>query len=133
VRISARFRLGLAAKGLLLLALGALFVALWLRAGLVGTLFFSVPAVFCLWTAALAFADAARGEAVIVSGAVALRSRRSGVSFRLPNGRSAEFLLYNPWSRLVPDATYEVTIGRHSHVLVAPPMRELSAPPRQPG
>jgi hypothetical protein len=53
---------------------------------------------------------------------VALPLRRfSGISFRLPDGRSAEFILYNPGPALVPNRRYAVTVGRWSRVLVAPP------------
>jgi len=65
-RISARFRVALFAKGLLLLAFALVFAALlvksWERGLAVvaaGVVFFGVPGVFCAWTAALAFLVAA--------------------------------------------------------------------------
>ena len=128
--IPVRYRLGLFAKGLLLLALALLFGALLARAALMpggvivlrlaGGIVFSVCAVFLGWTAALAFADAVLGRAVSVTGK-ALRSRRGGVSFRLSDGRSAEFLLYNPWEALVPEQQYALVVGRYSRVLVERP------------
>ena len=131
LRIAARFRAALAAKGVLLLSLALVFGALLERAALAVerplslrlllAVLFGVPAAFLGWTAALAFADAAVGRAVRVTAAQALRSRRSGVSFRLPDGRSAEFLLYNPWEPLKPGQKYDLVIGRCSRVLVEAP------------
>jgi hypothetical protein len=133
-RISGTFRMALAGKGLLLLALGLSFIALML-AGLFGPAHalavrvfsagFVLPAVFLGWTAGLAFADAVEGQALEVDGAVALRSRAAGFSLRLPDGHYAEFILFNPWQALVPERHYRVTIGRRSRVLVARPAPSL--------
>ncbi|MBK7859071.1 MAG: hypothetical protein IPJ65_10725 [Archangiaceae bacterium] len=133
MRISAGYRFALAAKGLLLFCMAAVFGALVARGAFaadralllrpLALVVFGVPLVFLGWTSLLAFADALVGAAVEVDGAVALqpRRRRWGTSFRLPNGRAAEFVLYNPYPPLVPDAKYGVTIGRYSRVLVQAP------------
>ncbi len=143
-RIGAGFRLALVAKGLLLAALASGFAALPFAAGASGlagsgatpvslgawlvrialALLAAPLALFLAWAAGLAFLDAARGRTVEESGAVALESRRAGHSLRLTSGRFVEFILWNPWSPLVPDARYRVRYGRHSRVLVAPPERE---------
>ena len=133
-RISARYRGYLALKGTLLALLCAVFVALtaaivaggdrhWAVRVLFGPVFL-LPAAFLGWTTALAFADVARGEARRIAGARPLASRRSGVSFQLPDGHYAEFVLHNPWGAPRQDRTYTVTVGRHSGVLVAPPEEE---------
>lgn len=137
MQISPRFRFGLAVKSLSLLALAALFTAL-LAAGTLGAgrhvltravslVVFGVCAAFLYWTAALAFLDALLGRAVRVTGAVALKPRGlSGVSFRVPGSRPAEFLLYNPWQPLETGAPYSVVVGRWSRVIVEPPVRDMS-------
>lgn len=127
------YRARLGAKGLLLLALALCFAGLVLagsgdsqRSELLRVLFlgFALPASFLGYSAGLAFADAVVGRAVEVGGAVALRDRRMGYSLRLPDGHFAEFILFNPWGALVPEARYGVTIGRYSRVLVQPPRPE---------
>jgi hypothetical protein len=141
VRISRAFRWALATKGALLftfaggfalLALGALTgiggsAWTWLR--LPGAALFALLGGFLAWAASLALRDVARGEALRESGAVALASRRSGLSLRLPSGGFAEFILWNPWERLEPGARYRVTYGRFSRVLVEPPEREAPSSP----
>ena len=64
------------------------------------------------------------GQALVGRGAKPLNSRRSGYSLRLPSGRFVEYVLYNPWPSLAPDATYTVVYGRFSGVLVAQPQPE---------
>lgn len=135
--IAPRFRIGLALKSLLLLALGGLFTVL-LAVGTLGAdrhlltravslIVFGVCAAFLVWTAALAFLDALLGRAVKVSGAIALEpARLSGVSFRVAGERTAEFLLYNPWQPLETGARYAIVVGRWSRVLVEPPVKDTS-------
>jgi hypothetical protein len=119
-------------KAALLLGLAAVFAALaveavrgdhagWAR-GL--GLLCALPAPFLVWAAGTGLLDAALGRAVEVSGAVALRSRRSGYSLQLPDGHFAEFPLFNPGSRLEPGHRYRVTVGRYSRVIVEPPRPE---------
>lgn len=136
-RIPTRFRWALAAKGALLLGMGAVFAALaWkLTAGVHGWLVVRVALAlgFCACGAFLAggavrdFADAWIAEARQTEGAVALASRRAGYSLRLPDGHFVEFILHNPWQPLRADARYTVTYGRFSRVLVAPPRLETPA------
>ncbi len=76
------------------------------------------------WAASLGLADVVLGQALVANGAKALKSRRAGYSLRLPSGRFVEYVLYNPWPALAPDATYTVVYGRFSGVLVAPPQPE---------
>lgn len=133
VKISPRFRTALAGKGLLLLSLALVFAALLQRGVLEGDrhvllrlialVLFGAPLLFLGWFSMLAFADALIGQAVEVSGAVALapKRRRWGVSFRLPDGRAAEFILFNQWEPLEAHATYTVVVGRWSRVLVEAP------------
>ncbi|MBL8957996.1 MAG: hypothetical protein JNK82_44895 [Myxococcaceae bacterium] len=135
--ISARYRIGLLFKSLLLLALAVLFTALFaagtlganrqLLTRVVSLVVFGVCTAFLYWTAALALFDAVLGRAVRVTNAVALPPRRlSGVSFRVAGGRPAEFLLYNPWAPLETGAPYSLVVGRWSRVLVEPPVREAA-------
>lgn len=129
--ISARFRLGLAAKGLLLLSLGVVFGAVaagamlkteWHPALRVAVaVVFALVGLFPASQSRFALLDAVLGEAIVVDGAVALHSRRSGLSFSLPNGRFGEFLLWNSWDALVPGATYSLVLGRRSRVVVERP------------
>ncbi len=81
-------------------------------------------ACFLVWASSLAFADALRGEAIRESGATPLASRWSGRSLRTPSGRFAEFVLWNPWAPLDIAASYTVTYGARSGVIVAPPELE---------
>ncbi len=132
--ISGRFRLALAMKALLLLSFSAVFLVLawvawtkwhWpLLARGSGALLSSIAAGSVAWAAGLGVADVVRGQALVGSGAKPLKSRRSGYSLRLPSGRFVEYVLYNPWPTLLPEATYTVTYGRFSGVLVAPPQVE---------
>lgn len=129
--ISARFRLGLAAKGLLLLSLGVVFGAVaagamakteWHPALRVTVaVVFALVGLFPASQSRFALLDAVLGEAIVVDGAVALHSRKSGLSFSLPNGRFGEFLLWNSWDALVPGATYSLVLGRRSRVIVERP------------
>ena len=132
--ISARFRLALSMKALLLLSFSAVFLMLawvawtkwhWpLLARGSAALLSSIAAGSVAWAAGLGVADVVRGQALVGSGAKPLKSRRSGYSLRLPSGRFVEYVLYNPWPTLLPEATYTVTYGRFSGVLVAPPQVE---------
>jgi hypothetical protein len=135
-RISPAFRVALFAKALLLLAIAALFVGLAFRVATGAGLWpLRVLAGFVLaglgsfvaQAAALGGLDALRGRAVRAEGAVALASRRSGYSLRLPDGHFVEFILWNPWQPLVPGRRYTVTFGRHSKVLVRAPEPEPEA------
>lgn len=132
--IPSRYRVALASKASLLLVLMLVFLALTaavaLREGLhwafkvpLGA-FFAVNTAFLAWTTWLGAADALFGQAVTVKGAAPLPSRKSGVSFRLPDGRTAEYLLVNNWAATQPDHRYTLTIGRFSHVIVAEPFDE---------
>jgi hypothetical protein len=58
---------------------------------------------------------------VTEAGATVLKNRKQGYSMRVPSGRYVEFILFNPWEPLRPEATYTVTYGRFSGVLVARP------------
>lgn len=132
--ITARFRLALALKALLLLAFSALFLGLawvawtkwhWpLLARVSGAGLLGVAAASVAWAAGLGVADVVLGQALVANGAQPLKSRRAGYSLRLPSGRFVEYVLYNPWPALAPDATYTVVYGRFSGVLVAPPQPE---------
>jgi hypothetical protein len=134
VPIPPRFRVALAAKGLLLLSLAAVFLVLgfaawgqqpWpvlVRLGVFG--FAVLTTRFLGWAAGLALLDAVQGRAERSSGATPLPSRRSGRSLRLSSGRFVEYILVNPWQPLEQGARYTVTYGRRSGVLVAPPERE---------
>lgn len=131
--ISPHFRLGLAAKALLLLSLGVVFgvvaAGAMLKADWHPALRVVVASVFALVglfpasQSRFALLDAVLGEAVVVEGAVALQSRKSGLSFTLPNGRFGEFLLWNSWEALVPGATYSLVLARRSRVIVERPVR----------
>ncbi len=139
IAISPRFRVALAAKAGLLLSLSTFFGVLaftawtkwhWpLLARGSGAALLAIAAVSVAWAAALGFADAIRGEALQSPGARPLKSRRAGYSLRLPSGRFVEYVLYNPWPVLAPDQRYTVTYGRHSGVLVAPPLPEPTQAP----
>jgi hypothetical protein len=148
-RIPRRMRFSLAAKGTLLLVLTLVFVALlyrgalsdgnawWVR--LLSGIVFAPIAAFLGQTTWLAFADAVVGKAVTVHGAIALASRQSGLSFKLPDGHFAEFVLTNPWESVTPLKRYTLTIGLWSRVVVEPPQLELEqeaqpapAPPAAP-
>ena len=132
--ISARFRLALAMKAVLLLSFSAVFLGLawvawtkwhWpLLARGSGALLLAIAAGSVARAAGLGVADVVLGQALIGNGAKPLESRRSGYSLRLPSGRFVEYVLYNPWPTLSPEATYTVTYGRFSGVLVAPPQLE---------
>ncbi|MDP1824010.1 MAG: hypothetical protein Q8L48_12235 [Archangium sp.] len=133
-RISARFRLALALKAVLLLSFSALFLGLawvawtkwhWpLPARVSGAALLGIAAASVAWAASLGVADVVLGQAIVANGAKPLKSRRAGYSLRLPSGRFVEYVLYNPWPALAPDATYTVVYGRFSGVLVAPPQPE---------
>ena len=133
-RISGRFRLALAAKAALLLSFSAVFLGLawvawskwhWpLLARVSGAGLLAIAAGSVAWAASLGVADVLLGQALVGSGARPLKSRRTGYSLRLPDGRFVEYVLYNPWPSLAPDATYTVVYGRFSGVLVAPPQPE---------
>ena len=133
-RISARFRLALALKALLLLCFSLLFLSLawaaWSKwdwhvlARLSGAALLTIGAVSVGWAASLGLADVVLGQAVVGSGAKPLKSRRTGYSLQLPSGRFVEYVLYNPWPALAPELTYTVVYGRFSGVLVAPPQPE---------
>lgn len=133
-RISTRFRLAIAAKALLLFALGIVFLGLawgawskwhWpLLARASGAVLLAIGAVSLASAAGRGFADAVLGEALVGKGARPLKSRRSGYSLQLPSGRFVEYVLYNPWPSLAPDATYTVVYGKFSGVLVEQPQPE---------
>ena len=135
-KISFRFRLALALKALLLLAMSALFLGLawaaWSKwewhvlARLSAAVLLAIASVSVAWAASLGVADVVLGKALVATGAKPLKSRRAGYSLRLPSGRFVEYVLYNPWPALAPDATYTVVYGRFSGVLVAPPQPESS-------
>jgi hypothetical protein len=121
-RISRPFRVALGAKGVLLLALSALFVVI---ADLAELLAFravgATIAIFLAWASSLAFVDAIGGEAIREFGARPLASRWTGRSLRTPSGRFVEFVLWNPWDVLDATATYTVTYGSRSGVIVERP------------
>jgi hypothetical protein len=133
-RISARFRWALAGKGALLYGLAALFLLLairagsdgvrgaWLRLALVPP--FVLFGAFLGWAGRFAVADVIRGRTTRVEHAVALPSRRAGYSLRLPDGHYAEFILFNPWGPLAAGRQYTLVMGKHSRVIVEPPLLE---------
>ena len=133
-RISSRFRLAIFAKAVLLFAFGATFLVLawgawskWhgpLLARASGAVLLAIGSVSLTGAAGRGFADAVIGEALVTKGAKPLKSRRSGYSLRLPSGRFVEYVLYNPWPTLAPDATYTVVYGKFSGVLVEQPQPE---------
>lgn len=144
--IPGRYRLALAGKASLLAGLGLVFLALtaavlareslhWAFKLPLGG-FFALTTGFLGWTTGLAGADALLGKAVTVSGARPLPSRRGGISFRLADGGSAEYLLVNQWKPPQLDRRYGLTLGRFSHVIVAEPRdegpaeREVHSPAR---
>ena len=133
--VTVSIRLGLRAvlllKAVLLVALAALFGfiavealrgdhAWWARALALLTVF---PAPFLVMAGCRGALDALVGEAVQIDGAVALSSkgRRTGYSVKLPDGRFAEFPLFNPYPALSPGKSYAVVVGRWSNVIVEPP------------
>lgn len=134
LRIPTRFRLALAAKGALLFVLMVVFLLLTGAAlfkpdvnPVIRFLFAVLGALntaFLAWTTWLALADVVLGQAVEVSGATALPSRKSGISFRLKGGGSAEYLLVNAWEPAQQGRRYGLTIGRFSHVILEPPRDE---------
>jgi hypothetical protein len=118
-------------KALLLLGFAAGFTVIglealrgdhagWARALALLTAF---PAPFLIMAASRGLFDAALGQAIRVDHAVALtpKGRRTGYSVKLPNGRFAEFPLFNPYPALVPGKAYTVVVGRWSNVIVEPP------------
>lgn len=126
------FRAQLALKGGLLAGMGLGFLAIaltawskpWSLAAQLGySAFFAWAGLFPLRMSVLALADAVRGRAVRIQGAIALdaRGRRRGFSLSLPQGGFAEFVLFNPWEALVPGQRYTVVIGERSKVIVEPP------------
>jgi hypothetical protein len=133
-RIPTPFRIALAAKALLLLGLGAAFGVLVLGAvtqpgrslifRVLAAAVFGVIALFLAGSAMRGVFDVVLGQALQATGVVALPSRRSGLSMRLPDGRLLEFILWNPWEPLRADVTYSVTYGKFSGVLVRPPLPE---------
>ncbi len=129
-RISTRFRIALFAKGLLLLSLGARFAWLMVRSirqyeyGVIALVFFGIPLAFLVRVSRLAFFDAVQGQALRERRAVALQSRKAGYSLRRTNGRFVEYVLWNTWHPLEPNARYTVTFGRWSGVLVEAPVKE---------
>ena len=139
VAIPSPYRVRLAAKASLLLLLMLVFLALtvavvlreslfWLwKVPLAG--FFAVNTIFLGWTTFLGMADAALGKAIKVSGATPLPSRKSGISFRLADGGTAEYLLVNSWAPTQQGHSYGLTIGRFSHVIIEEPRDEG---PREP-
>ena len=81
------------------------------------------PGPFLVKAASRGLFDVLFGQAITIDGAVALDSkqRRIGYSVRLPDGRMAEFPLFNPGTALVPGQRYQVVVGRYSNVIVEPP------------
>ena len=132
LRISPRFRLALAGKAVLLAGLAAAFAfmghACWskwhwgLLARWSGAVLPGVAALSLLSAASRGLVDAVLGQAVRTPGAKPLKSRRSGYSLRLPDGRFVEYVLYNPWPALEQGQRYTVTYGTFSRVLVEPPL-----------
>ncbi len=119
-------------KAVLLLGLAAAF-ALLAREAVLGEhaawarvlgLLCALPGPFLVWAASTGLLDALAGRAVEVTGAVALQSRRSGYSLKLPDGHFAEFPLFNPYPALEPGRRYGLTLGRWSRVIVEPPRPE---------
>ncbi len=136
--IAPRFRVQLALKGALLAGLGIGFagiaLAAWskpwsLAAQLAFSALFAWAGLFPLRMSVLALADALRGRAVRIDGAIALdaKGRRRGFSLSLPQGGFAEFVLFNPWEALVPGQRYTVVIGERSKVVVEPPSPDSGA------
>lgn len=135
-RIPPRFRVALALKALLLLSFSCAFLGMawvaWTRwdwslfARLSGAVLLAIAGASVAWAASLGLADVVLGHALVAKGAKPLKSRRAGYSLRLPSGRFVEYVLYNPWPTLAPDATYTVVYGRFSGVMVAPPQPEAS-------
>jgi hypothetical protein len=133
-RISARFRVALALKALLLFSFSVIFMgmawAAWtkwhwpLLARASGAVLLAIASASVARAASRGFADVVMGEALVANGAKPLKSRRSGFSLRLPSGRFVEYVLYNPWQSLSAEATYTVVFGKFSGVLVAPPQPE---------
>ncbi len=138
VSIEPRWRVGLAAKATLLWAIGAAFsVGGWLSLQRVGVAWIWVPIAvvaggFTLWAGALGWFDALVGEAVVEEGPIRTIQRRSGLSARLPSGRTAEYLLFRVGPPLVDGARYRIVIGRRSGVMVAWPVRLTDARPSSP-
>jgi hypothetical protein len=134
MKISPAFRLALAGKALLLLSFSGLFALMsfaaftkwhWhFLARLSGSALLAIGAVAIAGAALRGLADALLGDAETTRGAKPLKSRRSGYSLQLPNGKFVEYVLYNPWPALAQDQTYTVTYGRYSRVLVARPLPE---------
>jgi hypothetical protein len=129
--IKLKLRAVLLLKALLLLAFAAVFGfiaveavrgdhAWWARALALLTVF---PAPFLVMAASRGVFDAVQGHAVQIDGAVALdaKGRRIGYSVKLPDGRFAEFPLFNPYPALTPGKSYAVVVGRWSNVIVEPP------------
>ena len=128
--ISFGWRLALLAKAGLLLAMSASFVFLGFGAAtgehaMLVRLLVLLPCAFLgffvAWACSLGLLDALLGKSVTEAGATVLKNRRQGYSMRTPSGRFVEFILWNPWGPLRPDATYTVTYGRFSGVLVRKP------------
>ena len=138
--ISARWRLALLGKAMLLqaIALGFAFLALTavtapehsLPVRVVLLLLCAPLSFFIAWAGALGLLDAAIGRSVTEAGATVLKNRKQGYSMRVPSGRFVEFILFNPWEALRPEATYTVTYGRFSGVLVAKPEATTTTPSR---
>ena len=140
--IPSRYRLALAGKGALLGVLFLVFLGLTggvalkpdlhLLLKLLLSPVFAICTVFLAWTTWLALADVFIGKAIKVTGAQPLPSRKSGISFRLAGGGSAEYLLVNSWAKTQLGHTYGLTIGRYSHVIIEEPRDEgVSAPSAQ--
>lgn len=135
--ISWPWRLALVAKALLLLAISAGFF--WIAWSAVrdsnwviqaaGGAAFSFLGVFIAWAASLGLADAALGQTRTEDGVRVLANRRQGYSMRAPSGRFVEFILFNPWGKLDPAASYRVTYGRYSGVIVVSPVAVDQSPP----
>lgn len=129
--ISLRWRLALLGKALLLLSIASGFAFLALTAvttpdrsivvRVVALLLCAPLSFFLAWAASLGILDALIGKSVTEVGATVLKNRKQGLSMRAPSGRSLEFILFNPWEPLRPEATYTVTYGRFSGVLVRKP------------
>lgn len=134
VPIPRKYRVGLASKGAMLGALCVVFTLLTVGMAFKDSLslllrlplgaFFAVCTAFLAWTTWLAWADVIFGKAIKVTGARPLPSRKSGVSFRLAGGGSAEYLLVNSWAKTQLDHSYGLTIGRYSHVIIEEPRDE---------
>ncbi len=83
---------------------------------------FGALGLFIVWAAAFGLADAVTAGTRTEDGVKVLESRRQGYSMRAPSGRFVEFILWNPWGKLDPQALYRVTYGRYSGVIVARPV-----------